>query len=88
MLPTDSTSERFSDNTIEEHAKGIHDREHTDTRECGERSILGVQGPIFPVLDGVQALKCSLPSCHFISPIHSLGIAVLTVPPPHGPALG
>lgn len=88
MLPTGSTSERFPDNTIEGHAEGTHDREHTDTRECGERSILGVLGPIIPVLYGVQGLKCSLPSCHFISPIHSLGIVVLTVPPPTARLLG
>lgn len=45
--------------------KPLIDREHTDTRECGLCSILGVQGPIIPVLYGAQGLD--VPPHHAIS---------------------
>lgn len=47
-----------------EMAKAFLDREHTDARKMQRKSILGMEGPIVPILSGVQGLTCSPPSCH------------------------
>lgn len=62
--------------------KSLIDREHTDTRERGLLLYSWCTRTHNSSFIWSAGTQCSPPSCHFISAIHSLGIAVLTVSPP------
>lgn len=84
MAPTASASERVPGVTIEGDGKGIHRSRTHRHMKMQRKSILGMEGPIGPILCGVQGLTCSPPIMPFsFPPSIPLGLRSRRCPRPH-----